>query len=72
MKEELAKRYDPADFEQRLYASWEKGEYFTPLLDRERPYRSLVEARAASYWNLVMPFGFATGFFPPTARMREG
>jgi valyl-tRNA synthetase len=42
MKEELAKRYDPADFEQRLYASWEKGEYFTPLLDRERPKFSIV------------------------------
>ena len=42
MKEELAKRYDPADFEQRLYASWEKGEYFTPLVDRERPKFSIV------------------------------
>src|SRR6266852_5308460 len=42
MKEELAKRYDPADFEQRLYASWEKGEFFTPLLDRERPKFSIV------------------------------
>src|SRR4051794_26970970 len=43
------------------------GSLFIParLLDRERPYRSLVEARAASYWNLVMPFGFATGFFSP-------
>jgi hypothetical protein len=42
------------------------GSLFIParLLDREEPYRSLVEARAASYWNLVMPFGFATGFFP--------
>lgn len=42
MKEELATRYDPADFEQRLYAAWEKGEYFTPLLDRERPKFSIV------------------------------
>jgi len=40
------------------------GTLFVParLLDRERPYRSLVEARAGSYWNLVMPFGFATRF----------
>jgi len=42
MKEELAKRYDPADFERRLYAAWEKGEFFTPLLDRERPKFSIV------------------------------
>jgi valyl-tRNA synthetase len=42
MKEELAKRYNPAEFEQRLYASWEKGEFFTPLLDRERPKFSIV------------------------------
>jgi hypothetical protein len=43
------------------------GSLFIParLLDRERPYHSLIEGRAASYWNLVMPFGFATGFFPP-------
>src|SRR5207253_4341915 len=42
MKEELAKRFDPADFEQRIYAQWEKGEYFTPILDRERPKFSIV------------------------------
>ena len=34
MKEELAKRFDPADFEQRIYAQWEKGEFFTPDLDQ--------------------------------------
>src|SRR5437016_1250063 len=42
MKEELAKRYDPEDFEQRIYAQWEKGEFFTPLVDRERPKFSIV------------------------------
>ena len=42
MKEELAKRYNPAEFEQRIYAEWEKGEFFTPLLDRERPKFSIV------------------------------
>src|SRR5438445_745246 len=42
MKEELAKQYEARDFEQRLYASWQKGEYFTPLLDRERPKFSIV------------------------------
>jgi valyl-tRNA synthetase len=42
MKEELAKRYNPPDFEQRIYAAWEKGEFFTPILDRERPKFSIV------------------------------
>jgi len=42
MKEELAKRYEPKDFEQRLYDFWENGEFFTPLLDAERPKFSIV------------------------------
>jgi hypothetical protein len=42
MKEELATRYEPSDFEQRIYAFWEKGGYFTPCLDRERPKFSIV------------------------------
>ncbi|HEY8132396.1 MAG TPA: valine--tRNA ligase [Thermoanaerobaculia bacterium] len=42
MKEELAKRYDPKQFEQKFYATWEAGEFFTPLLDRERPKFSIV------------------------------
>src|SRR5688572_30012577 len=42
MKEELATRYEPADFEQRIYAHWEKGGYFTPCVDREKPKFSIV------------------------------
>ena len=42
MKEELAKRYEPAEFEQRIYAFWEKGGYFTPTQDRDRPKFSIV------------------------------
>src|ERR671926_899651 len=42
MKQELDKRYEPAQFEQRWYDFWEKGEFFTPLLDRERPKFSIV------------------------------
>src|ERR1051326_7742494 len=42
MKQELAKRYDPAQFEQTLYERWERGEFFTPLLDAERPKFSIV------------------------------
>ncbi len=42
MKEELATRYDPKDFEQRLYRSWEEKDFFKPLMDRERPKFSIV------------------------------
>ncbi|HVE72075.1 MAG TPA: valine--tRNA ligase [Thermoanaerobaculia bacterium] len=42
MKEELAKRYEPAEFEQRVYSAWEKGGYFTPVVDPEKPKFSIV------------------------------
>ncbi len=42
MSEELSKRYEPATIEQRLYAFWEKREFFKPLLDAERPKFSIV------------------------------
>ena len=45
MKEELATRYEPADFEQRIYAHWEAGGYFTPVVDREKPKFSIVIRR---------------------------
>ncbi|MDQ3067548.1 MAG: hypothetical protein M3R12_10425 [Actinomycetota bacterium] len=35
------------------------------LLDGERPYSSLTEARLGSYWNLVMPYALASGLFAP-------
>src|SRR5262249_10970565 len=39
------------------------GSLFIPmrLLDDERPYASVVEARSGSYWNLVAPYAFASG-----------
>ncbi|HXA19420.1 MAG TPA: valine--tRNA ligase [Thermoanaerobaculia bacterium] len=40
--EELGKRYEPKEIERRLYEFWEKGEFFTPLLDAERPKFSIV------------------------------
>ena len=42
MKEELATRYEPSEFEQRIYAFWEKGGYFTPVADPDRPKFSIV------------------------------
>src|SRR5881227_1696131 len=42
MREELPKRYEPRELEQRLYEFWEKGQYFTPETDRQRPKFSIV------------------------------
>jgi valyl-tRNA synthetase len=42
MKEELPTRYEPAAIEQKWYAAWEEGGYFTPIVDRERPKFSIV------------------------------
>src|SRR3979409_2790858 len=42
MKEEPPPRYEPAAIEQKWYARWEKGEFFTPIVDRERPKFSIV------------------------------
>ena len=42
MKEELPTRYEPANFEQRIYAFWEEKGFFTPVVDRERPKFSIV------------------------------
>lgn len=43
------------------------GSLFVPivLLDHERPYDSLADERLGSYWNLVMPYALASGFFAP-------
>ncbi len=42
MNEELDKRYEPATFEQRIYAKWEREGYFTPVADRDKPKFSIV------------------------------
>jgi valyl-tRNA synthetase len=42
MKEELPKRYDPREIEGRLYEFWERGGFFTPEADRDRPRFSIV------------------------------
>ena len=39
---DLAKRYDPSDFEQRWYGYWESHGYFTPAADGERETFSIV------------------------------
>ena len=42
------------------------------LIDGERPYDSLTEARLGSYWNLVMPYALASGLFRPGSAEARG
>jgi hypothetical protein len=35
------------------------------LTDPSRPYPRITATRDGSYWNLVMPYAFASGFFEP-------
>jgi hypothetical protein len=50
------------------------GSLFIPvrLLDDERPYDTVTQERAGSYWNLVVPFALASGFFPTGGREADG
>ena len=43
------------------------GSLFLPysLTNSTHPYDQLSASRMGSYWNLVVPYAFATGFFPP-------
>ncbi|MBQ7363271.1 MAG: valine--tRNA ligase [Clostridia bacterium] len=42
MRKELAKNYNPAEFEDRLYSEWEKRGYFKPDGDKAKPSFSIV------------------------------
>ena len=43
------------------------GSLFVPLalLDRTRPFWRVTATRDGSYWNLLMPYALASGFFRP-------
>ena len=58
----------------RRSALRQSGALFVPvaLLDGERPYRSLTASRNGSYWNLVMPYALASGFFQPHGAQAKG
>ena len=65
----LATRLE-AGLRRAVHASQQRlsdGSLFLParLLDDEKPYGSLVEARLGSYWNLVVPYALSSGFFVP-------
>lgn len=42
MKKELPKTYNPADFEDRIYASWCENDYFSPKIDSSKDHYTIV------------------------------
>jgi hypothetical protein len=50
------------------------GSLFLPvrLLDQEPAYDNLTASRGGSYWNLVMPYALASGFFRPRSPQGDG
>jgi hypothetical protein len=42
------------------------------LTDPSRPYQRITATRDGSYWNLVMPYAFASGFFAPGSGEAKG
>jgi hypothetical protein len=50
------------------------GSLFVPaaLLDGARPFERLTDSRDGTYWNLVMPYALASGFFAPHGEQANG
>jgi hypothetical protein len=50
------------------------GSLFVPdqLTPAQRPFSRLTASRDGSYWNLVMPYAFASGWFPAHSRSARG
>jgi hypothetical protein len=51
------------------------GSLFVPdqlAVVAQRPFNRLTDSRDGSYWNLVMPYAFASGWFPAHSRAAHG
>ena len=50
------------------------GSFFVPdqLTTRQRSFAHLTATRDGSYWNLVMPYAFASGWFPAHSAAARG
>jgi hypothetical protein len=58
----------------RASARLRDGSLFVPdqLTTPQRPFDRLTSTRDGSYWNLVMPYAFASGWFPAHSRTARG
>lgn len=50
------------------------GSLFVPdqLTTKQAPFAQITATRDGSYWNLVMPYAFASGWFPPHSPAARG
>jgi hypothetical protein len=50
------------------------GSLFVPdqLSTRQRPFARVTDSRDGSYWNLIMPYAFASGWFPAHSQAARG
>ncbi|MHB8994353.1 MAG: LamG domain-containing protein [Armatimonadota bacterium] len=50
------------------------GSLFVPntLLDQHTPFEPITATRLGSYWNLCMPYAFASGFWEPGSKEMNG
>ncbi|HET7450878.1 MAG TPA: hypothetical protein VFJ78_09785 [Gaiellaceae bacterium] len=48
------------------------GSLFVPDQLPQRPFQRLTESKDGSYWNLIMPSAFASGWFPSHSRTTSG
>jgi hypothetical protein len=48
------------------------GSLFVPDQLPQRPFARLTSSRDGSYWNLVMPYAFSSGWFAPHSRASRG
>ncbi len=58
----------------RASARLHDGSLFVPdqLTTRQPPFKRLTDSRDGSYWNLVMPYAFASGWFPAHSSTSRG
>ncbi|HEV8460689.1 MAG TPA: hypothetical protein VGQ38_08265 [Gaiellaceae bacterium] len=48
------------------------GSLFVPDQFPQKPFQLLTTTKDGSYWNLIMPAAFASGWFPARSRTTEG
>lgn len=48
------------------------GSLFVPAALGQKPFAQVTATREGSYWNLVMPYAFASGWFPAHSRAARG
>lgn len=48
------------------------GSLFVPAALGQKPFAQVTSSREGSYWNLVMPYAFASGWFPAHSHAAHG